>query len=162
MTVLLNLLYVAAAIAVVAEGLNKLERTDLSPRTLRASTRPEIAAGVLRALGWLCMVLAAFGLVFAGLVPREYVEAGYALAVIGSACLVVRTRLEEFMRPVRRVTFPDGTTSDIIAEPFDRTQVIQAARLRSSLASGMAMPDPNNERVEQQLQELQRRQGGGR
>lgn len=161
MSILLTLLYAAAALAVLAEGLNKLERTDLSRRVLAASTWPEIAGAVLRAAGWLCMVLAAGGLLFAAQLPRVYAELGYALAVVGSACLVVRSRLEEFARPVRRVTFADGTVSDIIAEPFDRTQVLNAAHLRATLTAGRAMPDPNSERVERQLQDMQRRQGGG-
>lgn len=155
----LALLCGVAAVVVMAEGLNKLERTDLSRKVLAASTRVEIAGGVLRAIGWLCLVLAGGGVLFVGQVPREYLEAGYVLAVVGSACLVVRGRLEEFMRPVRRVTFPDGVVSEMIAEPFDRTQVLQASRLRASLATGMAMPDPNRDRTDQQLAEIQRQQG---
>lgn len=111
----LNAVMIAAAILVLVEAFNKLERTDLSLCKLRAACWYERAALILRGVGWLCAALAAGGAIFIDQVPREYILAGYALAVVASACLIARARLEERFRCANGQAVP--------RDAFDRTMV---------------------------------------
>jgi hypothetical protein len=122
MSVLLTILYALVAAVVLIESLNKIQRTDVSRHALRALTPLERVAAVLRAAGWSSLLLAAGGLIFASQLPRGYLEAGYALAVFGSACLVARSRVqEEISDRMGQVSANDA---------FERTQVYMHSSTR--------------------------------
>lgn len=111
----LNILMLLAGLIVLAEGVNKLERTDVAAHGLNSRQRATV---MLKAAGWFCLVLGAGGSAFCALLPLEYVRLGYALTVIGFALLVVRSRVRE-TAPGQR---PIGS------DEFERTQMIDRRR----------------------------------
>lgn len=93
MTAVLYAVHVIAGLIVVAEGLNKLERTDPFEPGLCARAR---AVVWLKMAGWMLLVIGSGGAVVAPMLPHEpppcwqdvLVQAGFAL-------LIVRSRLGE-------------------------------------------------------------------
>ena len=97
---------------VLAEALNKLERTDVLAPGLGPRERVVV---VLKALGWCCIALGAGGVMVLGLMPRGYLELGYSLMVLGFALLVLRSRVRETPAGQRRFESDD----------FNRTQALR-------------------------------------
>ena len=118
MTLAMQMLHVLLGLVLLAEGLNKLERSDPLARGLTARER---TAEFLRAGGWFCITLGSAGLLVAAWVPASWVHAGYLVIVTGSACLVVRGRVRE---PLQRASFPNWPP----IEEFDRTVKLDLER----------------------------------
>lgn len=89
---MLNVLHWLAALAILAEALNKVERTD--PRR-SGLTRRERAAEWLKAAAWVLLALGAAGGLVAPLLPQSYRQLADACIVVGFAVLIVRTRVKE-------------------------------------------------------------------
>jgi hypothetical protein len=104
----------AVGIVIMAEAENKIRRTDVRWRTLRVLSPLERAAAVLRAMGWGCLFLVGGGVIFAPGLPREWLEFGFILGALASACLIAKARLEEFVH---------RTPAE--SDPFQRTQVLR-------------------------------------
>lgn len=113
MGMLLTILGIVAGFVVLIEGCNKLERTDVRA----ARTRAEWWSALLRAVGWSCLVLAAAGAFFLEALPPAYLKIGYVLAVVGCACMVIRSRVREFI---------PRTAPGPAPEAFDRTQAMMS------------------------------------
>lgn len=101
----LTWLHVGAGIVVLAEALNKLERTDPLRRGIGARTR---LVDALKALAWLLLALGAGGAVAGPLLlaagftnmhlPLLRLQApslDHVCVLVGFAVLIVRTRLKE-------------------------------------------------------------------
>ncbi len=107
-----TVLHIVIGVIVFAEGLNKLERSDLLERGLTLRQR---IVTILKVLGWFAIVLGSAGMIVASLLPPAYVELGYTLMVLGFALLVLRSRVRETPAGQRRIESDD----------FDRTQVLR-------------------------------------
>jgi hypothetical protein len=107
-----TIFHVLAGFVVLAEAMNKLERTDVLAPGL---TRRERIVVLLKAAGWACIALGAGGVLVAGVMPQGYVRLGYSLMVGGFALLVVRSRVRET---------PAGQ-SRIDSDDFQRTQALR-------------------------------------
>lgn len=105
-----------AACVVMAEALNKLERTDVLACGL---TPRERVVEALKALAWLLMALGAGGTLvlplFASL-PANLRELASACVLVGFAVLIVRTRVKE--------TLP-GQAGKAESDDFTQTQIIR-------------------------------------
>ena len=128
MNTVLLLATVAAALLVGAEGMNKLDRTNLRQPGLSWQERGLL---MLRALGWSLLVLSCGCILTTPLVPSwppiTIRESG---VVGGFALLVLRERLREWC------------THRAVADPFDRTVRITpetAALLKSAMPADLAM-----------------------
>ena len=103
---LLQVLHVLAALIVLAEALNKLERTAPLARGLRPRQR---LVAMLKAIAWMLLALGAGGELVAPVFPLLGVQAGLGAAFLGApepplsqtavllgfAVLIVRTRVKE-------------------------------------------------------------------
>lgn len=92
MHALLTLIHWLAAVAILAEALNKTERTD--PLAVGLTPRERLAEW-LKAAAWVLLALGAAGAVVSPLLPPGQRELADYCIVIGFAVLVVRTRVKE-------------------------------------------------------------------
>ena len=115
--VLLHLVCLVAGLIILIEADNKIRRTDVSRKTLSALPWLERFVSILRAVAWLCLFLVGGGVIFAPELDREFLMLGMVLGAVASACLIVKTRLEEY-RPK-----PDG--AHVETDPFGRTHVMR-------------------------------------
>lgn len=95
-----TIFHIVVGLIVLAEALNKLERTNVRAEGL---TPRERFVAWLKALGWACIALGAGGVMVADMMPRGYLELGYTLMVLGFALLVVRSRVREVPAGQRRI-----------------------------------------------------------
>lgn len=86
-----TLLFVAGVI-VLAEALNKIERTDPFEPGLCARAR---AVVWLKMIGWCCIAMGAAGGIVRPMLGHPMPSAGESLTLVGFALLVVRSRLGE-------------------------------------------------------------------
>ena len=89
---LINTLHWLSGIVVLAEALNKLERTaplcyGLTPR--------ERATEWLKALAWALLAMGGAGAVITPLIPLEKPTLQDACVMLGFAVLIIRTRIKE-------------------------------------------------------------------
>lgn len=92
---ILDLLHWLAALIVLAEGLNKLERVNLF---CAGSTPRERCSDVLKVVAWMLLSLGSAGAVVGPFLPALGPFSpglGEVLVMVGFATLVVRTRVEE-------------------------------------------------------------------
>lgn len=96
MNTFLQILLAAAAVVVVAEGLNKLDRADPLEPGLSQRDR---ASAWLKGLAWFLLSLGAgvylFALVFSADPTGDLARLAAPLVLIGFAVLIVRTRVKE-------------------------------------------------------------------
>jgi hypothetical protein len=96
MNTFLQILLAAAAVVVVAEGLNKLDRVDPLEKGLSQSDR---ISAWLKGLAWFLLSLGAgvylFALVFSADPTGDLARMAAPLVLIGFAVLIVRTRVKE-------------------------------------------------------------------
>lgn len=119
------------SLVVLGEAVRRLDDFDLSACFQHSHT--ECVLQVLRTVAWLSLLIGAPGVALAGQLDREFIMLGYALMVVGSACLVLRTWIsDELAKKQKRAT------ASRHIDPFDRTQVVD---LRSALPASMAIED---------------------
>lgn len=93
MSVLYLFVYWVAGLVVLAESLNKLERTDVrAARGQSVRARVVVAA---KALAWLLLAIGAAGAVATPLLPLERPGLQHVCTLLGFAVLIVRTRLKD-------------------------------------------------------------------
>lgn len=92
MTALLFFLHWLAGLVVLAEALNKLERTTPCRPGLRP--RQRITAW-LKALAWALLAMGGAGAVITPLIPLEKPTLQDACVMLGFAILIIRTRIKE-------------------------------------------------------------------
>lgn len=92
MEAVLGLIHWLCGLVVVAEALNKLERTDPLAKGLTARQR---AAAWLKALAWCLLVLGGAGALITPLHPLEKPTLQDVCVIAGFAVLIVRTRVKE-------------------------------------------------------------------
>lgn len=81
-----------AAVVVLAEALNKLERAN----PFKANLCPRIRVAVfLKVLGWMCLALGAAGNLVAPLMVLERANLQSTAVMAGFAFLIIRTRIKE-------------------------------------------------------------------
>jgi hypothetical protein len=95
----LDLIHFVCGLIVLAEALNKLERT--APLAPNLSRHDRIVAW-LKALAWLCLALGAGGAVIAPMMPAMGTHMPHTLirvaddaVMLGFAILIIRTRVKE-------------------------------------------------------------------
>lgn len=97
MNTVLQIMLACAAVVVVAEGLNKLDRID--PLQKAGLTPRERISAWLKGLAWFLLSLGAgiylFALVFAADPTGDLARLAAPLVLIGFAVLIVRTRVKE-------------------------------------------------------------------
>ena len=89
---MLDLLHWLAALAIVAEALNKAERTD--PLKAGLAPRARIAEW-LKATAWVLLAIGAGGVLVGPLLAPQLRPAADVCIAIGFATLIVRTRVKE-------------------------------------------------------------------
>lgn len=92
MTTLLHLVHWLAGVVVLAEALNKLERTAPCRRGLGARER---ATEWLKAIAWALLALGGAGAFVTPFLPLEAPTLQDMCVVLGFAVLIVRTRIKE-------------------------------------------------------------------
>lgn len=105
-----------AAVVVVVEALNKLERTDVLARGLGARAR---LVEALKAAAWFLLAVGGGGTIAAPLVPgmpAEFVALQHACVMGGVAVLIVRTRVKEAVTGQPQSS-DDFTQTKIIRRP---------------------------------------------
>jgi hypothetical protein len=112
MSTFLICLHVVAGIVVLAEALNKLERTDLRCQWLTPRQRLITA---MKAASWSAIALAAGGAIVGPMLQASSPTLGDAAMMAGFAGLVIRSRLQEVEDERARVESDD----------FHRTQVVR-------------------------------------
>lgn len=110
----MTFLYVLAAVVILVEALNKLERTDLRGRKGRA-----LVVTAMKAIGWGLLAIGCGGVVIQqlfppGVLPGWMNDLQRTSVVLGFAVLWIRSRVQETAE-IRRVE-PDD---------FNRTMVIR-------------------------------------
>lgn len=85
-------LYWLAGLVVLAEALNKLERTDVRERGASAGMR---AVTALKVLAWLLLAIGAGGAIITPLLPLATPSLRDVAVLAGFAVLVVRTRVKD-------------------------------------------------------------------
>lgn len=88
----LAIVHWVAGVIVLAEALNKLERTNPARRGLRPRER---ATEALKALAWALLAVGGAGAVITPLLPLERPTLQDACVLLGFAVLIVRTRVKE-------------------------------------------------------------------
>jgi hypothetical protein len=89
---MLAVLHWIAALLILAEAMNKAERTD----ALRGGlTRRERAAEWLKGIAWVLLALGSAGVLVAPLLPPAALHLADDCVCIGFAVLIVRTRVKE-------------------------------------------------------------------
>lgn len=88
----LQLLHWLAGIVVLAESLNKLQRT--APFTSGLSSKARIAL-CLKALAWLLLALGGAGALVTPLMRLEPATLQDVCVIVGFAVLIIRTRMKE-------------------------------------------------------------------
>lgn len=92
MTELLQLVHWVSGVVVLAEALNKLERTQ----PMRAGLRPrERATEWLKAIAWALLAIGGAGAFVTPFMPMEKPTLQDMCVVLGFAVLIVRTRIKE-------------------------------------------------------------------
>lgn len=92
MTAAIELLHLMSGLIVLAEALNKLERTC----PLRPGMRPRRrAVEWLKAIAWALLAIGAAGAVITPLLPLEKPTLQDTAMMLGFAVLIVRTRIKE-------------------------------------------------------------------
>lgn len=89
---MLDLLHWLAALAIVAEALNKAERTD--PMRAGLLMRQRVAEW-LKALAWVLLALGGGGVLIGPLLAAELRPLADVCIALGFATLIVRTRVKE-------------------------------------------------------------------
>lgn len=92
MTATLAIVHWISGVIVLAEALNKLERTNPVRRGLRPRERITEA---LKALAWALLAVGGAGAVITPLLPLEHPTLQDACVLLGFAVLIVRTRVKE-------------------------------------------------------------------
>lgn len=107
-----------AGLIVLAEALNKLERTDVLPAlTTTGLTLRERLATVLKASAWGLLALGAAGAVITPVLSLEAQTLQDTCVLAGFAILIVRTRVKETI---------DGKPQE--SDDFTQTRVFHAGR----------------------------------
>lgn len=107
-----------AGLIVLAEALNKLERTDVLPAlTTGGLTIRARLATILKAAAWGLLALGAAGAVITPLLHLETPTLQDACVMAGFAVLIVRTRVKETM---------DGQPQE--SDDFTQTRVFHAGK----------------------------------
>lgn len=86
------LVHWTCGIVVLAEALNKLERTDPCRRGISARVR---ITEWLKAVAWAFLAMGGAGAVITPLIPLEQPTLQDACVLLGFAVLIVRTRIKE-------------------------------------------------------------------
>lgn len=89
---MLTAVYVICGLIILAEALNKLERT--SPLADGLDLRQRVSMW-LKAAAWSCMAVGSAGAIVTPLLPLEHPSIQDVLMVLGCAVLIVRTRVKE-------------------------------------------------------------------
>lgn len=89
---MLELLHWLAALAIVAEALNKAERTDPLQSGLAPRAR---VAECLKATAWVLLAIGAAGVLVGPFLAPQLRPAADVCIAIGFATLIVRTRVKE-------------------------------------------------------------------
>ena len=90
---MIDALHWFAAVLILAEALNKLERTHVRGfMDLPWKRRAEL---VMKLAAWSCMAIGSMGIVAQPLVPMPWPGLADALVVLGLALLLLRTRVTE-------------------------------------------------------------------
>lgn len=92
MTTALAVLHWISGLIVLAEALNKLERTSPCRRGLGLRER---VTELLKALAWALLAVGGAGAVITPLLPLEHPSLQDVCVVLGFAVLIVRTRIKE-------------------------------------------------------------------
>ena len=90
---LLFCVYWLAAIIVLAEALNKLQRTDLLRRGLKPMQRLSVGLNVL---GWMLFAVASAGAIVSPVMSGHAVRLQDAALMTGLAVFILHRRLKEF------------------------------------------------------------------
>ena len=93
---LLFAIYWCAALVVLSEALNKLQRTDLLRRGLKPMQRLSV---VLNVLGWMLFAVAAAGAIVSPVIVGYTVRLQDAALMLGLAVFIVHRRIKEFGDP---------------------------------------------------------------
>lgn len=121
-----TVLHIVVGLLLLAEGLNKLERTDVWRRGMAPRER---CAEWLRALGWGCLTLGGAGVLVATWMPAAYADAAYLCVAAGCALLTVRARVREGLQ-VQPAAWPP-------LDEFDRTVVMRAGSAEAECAAAL-------------------------
>lgn len=89
---MLTTVYVICGLIILAEALNKLERT--SPLADGLDLRQRVSMW-LKAAAWSCMAVGSAGAIVTPLLPLEHPQIQDVLMVLGCAVLIIRTRVKE-------------------------------------------------------------------
>jgi len=89
---LIHLVHWLAGVVVLAEALNKLERTQ---PLRRGMTRRERAVECLKAIAWALLAMGGAGAFVTPFMPMEKPTLQDMCVVLGFAVLIVRTRIKE-------------------------------------------------------------------
>jgi len=89
---MLTAVYVICGLVILAESLNKLERTSPLADGLDLRQR---ASMWLKAAAWSCMAVGSAGAIVTPLLPLERPPVQDVLMVLGCAVLIIRTRVKE-------------------------------------------------------------------
>lgn len=90
--ILVLFVYWLAGLVVLAEALNKLERTDVRQRGASAGMRMVTA---LKVLAWLLLAIGAGGAIITPLLPLATPSLRDVAVLAGFAVLIVRTRVKD-------------------------------------------------------------------
>jgi len=90
--VIISTLHFLAGIVVLAEALNKLERTQPFSKGMTIRQR---ASACLKAVAWSCLAIGGAGALVTPLLPLEKPTLQDVCVIVGFAVLIIRTRVKE-------------------------------------------------------------------